>query len=207
MFSANENIMLRQHKRRIVDFVESTIPESALEMGTAVMVMQASCRDPGCVPLETCVTIVFPRPPRSKANRSKSSTSNGKTSAATTAAPDAFPEALVPGLEESRIGGAFKTKILMPMSDVRKDDVLDALPPQFEGGRRTMEKMCRRARDVMLAQMTQVLGDDEAGRMLMAEYLQKSLKEYMERKCVAPEYDEAFSELDTAPIESLRIEK
>jgi len=64
MFSANENILLRQHKRRVIDYVESTIPEDALDLGTAVMAMQVSCRQPGCVPLETAITVVFPKPPR-----------------------------------------------------------------------------------------------------------------------------------------------
>ncbi len=61
MFSANENLMLRQHKRRIVDRIEKTMPEEALDMGTTVMVMQVSCKDPGCVPLETAIIIVFPK--------------------------------------------------------------------------------------------------------------------------------------------------
>ena len=61
MFSANENLVLREHKRRVVAYVESTIPEHALEMGTMVMAMQVSCRSPGCVPLETAVAVVFPR--------------------------------------------------------------------------------------------------------------------------------------------------
>ena len=32
MFTANQNIALREHKRRVVAFVESTISEEALEM-------------------------------------------------------------------------------------------------------------------------------------------------------------------------------
>ena len=58
MFSANENITLRHHKRRVVEYVESTIPESALDLGTSVMVMQVDCRVPGCVPVETMIVIV-----------------------------------------------------------------------------------------------------------------------------------------------------
>lgn len=61
MFSANENLMLREHKRRVVRwYIEATIPEDALDMGTSVMVMQTVCQTPGCVPLETSVIIVFP---------------------------------------------------------------------------------------------------------------------------------------------------
>lgn len=166
MFSANENIVLRQQKRRITSLIESTIPEDALDMGTMVMVMQVSCRAPGCVPLETAIAIVFPRGQKTE---------------------------LVPGLPESRSGGTFKTKVLMPMADVTNDDVLDALPPQFEGGRRTTEKLCLRARDVMLAQITQIMNEDDTeGKTLMAEYLLGCLKEYVDGGCKAPEVGEPF---------------
>ena len=171
MFTANQNIALREHKRRVVAFVESTIPEEALEMGTMVMVMEVSCRAPGCVPLETVITIVFPR---------------GQSSE------------LIPGLPESGSGGNYKTKILMPLAEVSKDDVLDALPPQFEGGRRTMESLCLRARDVMLSQISQIMGDEDVeGKRLMAEYLETCLKDYKERNCVAPEIGEPFPPLPT----------
>lgn len=71
MFTANENILLRQHKRRVIEYVESTIPEDALDLGTTVMAMQVSCRQPGCVPLETAITIVFPKPPRKITKKKK----------------------------------------------------------------------------------------------------------------------------------------
>lgn len=171
MFTANQNIALREHKRRVVAFVESTIPEEALEMGTMVMVMEVSCRAPGCVPLETVITIVFPR---------------GQSSE------------LIPGLPESGSGGNYKTKILMPLAQVSRDDVLDALPPEFEGGRRTMESLCLRARDVMLGQISQTMGDEDVeGKRLMAEYLETCLKDYMGRSCVAPEIGEPFPPLPT----------
>ena len=173
MFTANQNIALREHKRRVVAFVESTIPEEALEMGTMVMVMEVSCRAPGCVPLETVITIVFPR---------------GQSSE------------LIPGLPESGSGGNYKTKILMPLAEVSKDDVLDALPPEFEGGRRTMESLCLRARDVMLSQISQIMGDEDVeGKRLMAEYLETCLKDYKERNCVAPEISEPFPPLPPTP--------
>ena len=95
MFSANENIALRQHKKRVVDYVESCIPEEALDMGTMVMAMQVSCKAPGCVPLETAIVIVFPK----------------------------LGEEVIPGLPESQ-GGNYKTKVLKPMSEVTKDDIL-----------------------------------------------------------------------------------
>lgn len=104
MFSANENLMLREYKRRVVRYIENTIPESALDMGTSVMVMETVCTTPGCVPLETTVIIVFPK--------------DGKEH--------------IKGLPES-CGGTFKTKILLPLRDVTEDDVLDSLPPVFKG--------------------------------------------------------------------------
>jgi hypothetical protein len=139
-------------------------------MGTTVMVMQVSCKAPGCVPLETAIIIVFP---------------NSTTE-------------LVPGLPESQNGGSYKTKILKPMADVTNDDILDALPPAFKGGRRTMERLCLYARDVMLAQVTQLFGQDEESsvkdRRAMAEYLQSCLQDYMKNDCRAPEEGEPFPE-------------
>jgi len=40
MFSANENLILRQSKKRVVAWVEECIPEAALDAGVNVMVMQ-----------------------------------------------------------------------------------------------------------------------------------------------------------------------
>jgi hypothetical protein len=166
MFSANENLMLRQHKRRIVEHIEKTIPEEALDFGTTVMVMQVSCKAPGCVPLETAIIIVFP---------------NSSTE-------------LIPGLPESQNGGSYKTKILKPMADVTQDDVLEALPPAFEGGLRTMQNLCLYARDVMLAQITQLFGEEDdhtvSDRQAMAEYLQGCLQDYIGNKCKPPELGE-----------------
>lgn len=171
MFSANENLVLRAHKRRIIQYVESTIPDQALDMGTTVMVMQVSCRAPGCVPLETIVAVVFPRPPK-KAKSKKY---------------------LVPGLEESATGGTYKTKILLPMADVTKDDVLDALPPEFDGGRRSMEKLCTRARDVMLGQIGQIVNEDDTeGKKLVVEFLRECLEKYEEGGYATPEVGEPF---------------
>eukprot|EP00980_Cylindrotheca_fusiformis_P031522 scaffold26496_cov113-Cylindrotheca_fusiformis.AAC.5 len=171
MFSANENLMLRQHKRRIVQQVEGTMPENALDMGTTVMVMQVSCKAPGCVPLETAIIIVFPD----------------------------SDEELVPGLSESRSGGSYKTKILKPMAEVTQDDVLEALPPAFEGGTRTLEKLCTGARDVMLAQITQLFGEEDDNsvpdRKAMAEYLQLCLQQYIDQNCKPPELGEPFPSL------------
>jgi hypothetical protein len=179
MFSANENLLLRKHKRRIVNFIEECIPEPVLDLGTSVMVMQVSCKAPGCVPLETAIIIVFPT----------------------------CEEELLPGLPESK-GGSFKTKVLLPMAEVTQQDVLEALPPEFTGGLRSMEKLCMAARDVALAQITQLFGDDDLeGRKLMAQYLQQSLQDYIDRDCVPPPLDEPFpdkqaktSETVTAPV-------
>lgn len=177
MFSANENLMLRQHKRRIVDRVEQTMPEEALDMGTTVMVMQVSCKDPGCVPLETAIIIIFPK------------TGGGE---------------LIPGLPESKDSGSYKTKILKPMADVTEDDILDNLPPAFEGGRRTMQRVCMHARDVMIAQITQLFGDGSndnssavKDRTEMATYLQACLQDYIAAGCKPPPYGEPFEGLES----------
>lgn len=163
MFSANENIALRQHKRRIIQCVEETIPEDLLDEGTTVLCMQVSCKAPGCVPLETVVTIVFPT-----------------------------VAAILPNLSGCK-GTTYQTKILLPMAQVTKDDVLEALPPAFEGGRQSVERLGLRARDVMIAQVEQIFVDKESKRA-MAEYLQQCLQDYLDRDCVAPEYGEPFTE-------------
>jgi hypothetical protein len=110
----------------------------------------------------------------------------------------AFPNPLIPGLEESRIGGSFRTRILKPLAEVTNDDVLDALPPEFKGGRRTIESVCLKARDTVFAQIGQLVGNDDTkdsreGRRLVAEYLQRCLGEYVERDCIAPEWGEDFA--------------
>ncbi|KAL9188017.1 hypothetical protein ACHAXT_006395 [Thalassiosira profunda] len=199
-FSANENIILRKHKTRVVEYIEATIPEKALELGTSVMVMQVSCRQPGCVPLETAITVVFPKPPKKKVKQTAASEGQTQTQQRPIA-PPAFPQPLVPGLEESRTGGAFKARILKPLAEVTREDVLEALPPSFEGGRRTTESLCLKARDMTFAQIGQLVGIDDTadsreGRRLVAEYLKACLDEYIERDCVAPEWGEPFAPLE-----------
>ena len=166
MFSANENIALRQHKRRIIGYVEDCLSPEMLDRGANVMVMQVSCNMPGCVPLETAIMILFPHCDRE----------------------------LIEGIKESAKGGTLKTKILMPMAQVTKPDVLEALPPPL--GTRSVKKLCYQARDVMLAQITQLMGqDDFEGRDMMAQYLQTCLEEYRKRGCVAPDYGEPFADV------------
>jgi hypothetical protein len=167
MFSANENILLRQHKRRIVEYVESTLSKDILDAGTSVMAMQVSCKTPGCSPLETVVVVVFPRP----------------CGAVEVDAASAQGE------------GTFKTTILKPMVDVTKDDVLDALPPErFAGGRKTVERQCYFIRDMMLSHIEKFYpNDDKQGKILMANYLRQSLQEYVDAGCVAPEFGQPFS--------------
>jgi hypothetical protein len=171
MFSANENLLLRQHKRRVVGYVEATMTESVLDYGVNVMVMQVQCTAPGCVPIETCIIIVFP----------------------------ASKTELIPGLPESA-GGSFKTKVLKPMAEIEQDDVLDVLPPVFIGGKKpTLEQLSIRVRDVMLGQITQVFGDlDVDGRTLVARYLQTSLNDYIDNECEPPEWGAAAFPKTTA---------
>jgi len=83
------------------------------------------------------------------------------------------------------------------MSEVRKEDVLEALPPVFLGGQRTIEKLCFRVRDVSLGQIMQIMGEeDKEGRRLMANYLIESLKEYIDRDCIAPPIGEEYLSLE-----------
>lgn len=148
------------------------MPEDVLDLGVNVMVMQVSCRAPGCVPLETAIIIVFP--------------------------PSQDP--LIPGLPESA-GGSFKTKILKPMAEVEEQDILEALPPAFEGGLRTLETVALRARDIMLAQVEQIF-ENKTDKVLLAQYLQQSLQDYMDRDCQPPEYGEPFPEMTAEQIQA-----
>lgn len=179
MFSANQNIVLRQHKRRVVEYVESTIPETALDLGTSVMVMEVQCRTPGCVPIETAIAIVFPR------------NCEGE---------------LIPGVKESGLGTTHKTKILMPLASVTKDDVLDALPPAFEGGRKTWESTCLSSRDFLLGRIGGMIGIDDTDfvveeRRTLALYLKQCLEDYIRNDCVAPEIGKPFAdEVETKKV-------
>ena len=166
MFSANENIALRREKRRVVGYVEDMLTDEALDMGTSVMVMQVSCRDPGCVPLETVIIVVFPN----------------------------TDDEILPGLAESKNGGSYKTKILCPLAQVTKDDVCQALPPSFKGGKRTMETMGYQLRDSLLAQIGQLINneDDKKTRALLAQYLQSSLTEYIQNDCIPPPLQQPY---------------
>ena len=176
MFSASENIKLRQHKRRIVQYVEECIPEDVLDAGTSVMAMQITCNTPGCVPLETVIAIVFPRIMEK----------NGTSSSS----PE--PKQIMKGVKESK-GSTFKSKVLMPMAEVTKEDILDALPPDFIGGRRTMQKLCYKVRDLMIGQISQLMGDeDREGKSLLANFLIEELKEYVALGCTVPPVGEPF---------------
>jgi hypothetical protein len=175
MFSANENLMLRQHKRRIVNAIEATMPEDILDLGANVMVMQVSCQDIGCVPLETAIIIVFPKSEKE----------------------------LLPGLPQSA-GGSYKTKILKPMAEVETPgDVLEALPPAFAGGLKSVQRLALQLRDVVLAQLTQVGGDDVGLRRQLAAYLQGSLDEYVQHDCVPPPVEEAYAAGDAVSADAV----
>jgi hypothetical protein len=176
MFSASENILLRQHKKRVVQYVESTIPESVLDLGVNVMAMQVTCTTPGCVPIETAIIIIFPK------------LSNDD---------DDDEKELLPGLPESGSGGSYKTKILKPLSDVTKNDVLDALPPSFMGGTRTIEKICFHIRDQMFGQITQLFDETDTNshvvaRQLVAQYLHECLQIYINSGCIPPEIGQPY---------------
>jgi hypothetical protein len=104
-----------------------------------------------------------------------------------------FSQPLIPDIEESRIGGSFKTRILKPLSEVTYDDVLDALPPAFKGGRRTIDTLCLKARDITIAQIGQLVGNDDTidcieSKKAVAEYLKRCLDEYIMSGCKAPEW-------------------
>eukprot|EP00557_Chaetoceros_sp_GSL56_P007984 CAMPEP_0176491056 /NCGR_PEP_ID=MMETSP0200_2-20121128/8218_1 /TAXON_ID=947934 /ORGANISM="Chaetoceros sp., Strain GSL56" /LENGTH=219 /DNA_ID=CAMNT_0017888439 /DNA_START=192 /DNA_END=851 /DNA_ORIENTATION=- len=137
------------------------------------MVMQTACRTPGCVPLETVIAIVFPR-----LNRGE----------------------LMPGIKESD-GGTFKTNILLPLSEVTRDDVLDALPPGFQGGRKTWERICLQLRDLVFGRIGGLVGNGDGieeiqDRKILAEYLKSAMEDYLIRDCKAPPLGQPFDDDD-----------
>ncbi|KAL7574393.1 hypothetical protein ACA910_008489 [Epithemia clementina (nom. ined.)] len=174
MFSANENFQLRQHKRRIVQQVEACLPDRFLCDGeTNVMVMQVACQALGCVPLETAILILFPT-------------------------EFSVLEQLPDDVVEDH---SFKTKILKPMAEVTDDDVKQALPVSL-GGTRTWQGDAIRIRDVLLAQIDQAYENvNIPNKTRVAQYLQQALQEYMDNKCVAPEYGQAFEKNDEKEVD------
>eukprot|EP00979_Chaetoceros_neogracilis_P002570 scaffold435_cov275-Chaetoceros_neogracile.AAC.22 len=89
----------------------------------------------------------------------------------------------------------------MPLSQVTKDDVLDALPPGFEGGRKTWEKTCLQMRDLVFGRIGGLVGSGIADgevedRRVLAEYLRMALDDYLDRDCVAPILDQPFQKLE-----------
>jgi hypothetical protein len=190
MFSANENIVLRQHKRRIVGYVEQCIPENVLDAGTTVMVMEVACNDPGCVPMETIVIIVFPQ----------------------------SSAMLLPGLQESQ-GGSYRTKILKPMVDVTEMDVHESLPPMFVGGLRTPSRLAISARDALfglIAQLTPISSSSMSQntnvnqaleeRRAVVECLRQSLQEYLDHDCVPPPAGEPYPDKNEVGSKAVPVE-
>merc|ERR1719223_1107392 len=85
----------------------------------------------------------------------------------------------------------------MPLADVTKDDVLDALPPGFEGGRKTWELTCLAARDIVLGRIGGLVGSGDTDveleeRRILAQYLKQSLDDYLNAGCIAPELGMPF---------------
>ena len=121
---------------------------------------------------------------------------------------------LLPGLPESAIGGSYKTKILKPLAEVTKEDVLDALPPSFIGGTKSIEKLCYQIRDNLFAQITQLFDDDSSitnraalsteksnstetvmgqhPRQLVAQYIQECLQQYIDHNCIPPDIGQPY---------------
>jgi len=163
MFSANENILLRQHKRRIVEYVESTLTEETLDAGTSVMAMQVSCKAPGCSPLETVIVVVFPR-------------SQGAVEDAA-ASEGAFKTTILKPM----------------MDVTRDDVLDALPPDKFSGGRKTVERQCYFIRDMMLNYIEKFYPtEDKQGKILMANYLRQSLEEYVNADCIVPDFGQPF---------------
>ena len=109
-----DNLGLKQDQIRVAEYVDSTIPQSAIDAGTTVMTMQVSCTTPNCAPLETVIVIVFPKVLQQEHEEEWIS----KLLAST-------------GQDRANSINHFQTRIFLPIHQVTRDHVLDALPPIF----------------------------------------------------------------------------
>ncbi|GMI41343.1 hypothetical protein TrCOL_g8187 [Triparma columacea] len=156
MFSANTQLNLRASKKLVISWVESRLPSLALDAGVTVLAMEVACRDPGCVPIETCIVIVFPTP------------SPG----------DDWNEG---GLIDEGIvkEGKYTTKVLKPMKDVKEEDVVASLPPEL-GGTFSFKNEMVKVRDFVVNQVNQISNGVE-DKDAAVEFLIESLKEFKDR--------------------------
>ena len=89
------------------------MPWHTLKIGTTILVMQQSPSFASIISeITTSIAIVFPRPKGGGTGRK-----------------------VMEGIKESSKGGTFRVCISKVAADVTREDVLDALPPAFPGGR------------------------------------------------------------------------
>mmetsp|Transcript_2258 Transcript_2258/g.6577 ORF Transcript_2258/g.6577 Transcript_2258/m.6577 type:complete len:332 (+) Transcript_2258:43-1038(+) len=158
---------LRMQKNRVIKYVEQLVPPSVLAAGVLIMVMQVDSPVNGSM-YHTVISIVFPLPEY-----------------------DGFQ--FIEGIKESGEGGTYRTTIYRPIIDVTRDDVLDAFPEQFPGGRRTMERLAYRARDVAISHIQQDFGEGNAeAKREVSQFVIDSVQKYLERDCVPPPLGQAF---------------
>ena len=158
---------LRIHKNRIISYVETLIPPSVLESGVLIMTMQVDSPVNGSM-LHTVISVVFPL-------------------------PQYEGHEFIPGIKESGEGGTYRTTIYRPLIDVTRDDVLDAFPEQFPGGRRTVERLSYRARDAAIAHLEQDFGEGNAdAKRQVAQFVIDSLQRYLDLECVPPKMGTPF---------------
>lgn len=158
---------LRIHKSRVIQYVEQLVPPSVLDAGALIMAMQVESPVNGSMH-HTVISVVFPLPQY-----------DGHT--------------YIPGVKESGEGGTYRTTIYRPLIDVTRDDVLDAFPEQFPGGRRTIERLSYRARDVAIAHLEQDFGEGNADtKRQVAQFVIDSLQRYLDLDCVPPKMGAPF---------------
>jgi hypothetical protein len=164
MFAINgdETQQLRQHERRVVEYVESIIADYAAQ----IMAMQVQCNAPDCVPIETVVLILYP----------KAKTKEGVDRSV--------------GIEEesshSKDGSSFQFKILKPIAEVTKEDVELSMPLALRGG--SLAATGRQLRKDLLTRIDQLFPteDDVQSRQWMSQFLQESLQQYVDNSCQLP---------------------
>lgn len=164
MFSIidDEALQLRNHERRVVEYVESVLLDSSVQ----IMAMQVQCTAPDCVPIETVVLILFPRDNEESGKKLIDSQAE---------------------LTESKDGSSIQFKILKPISEVTKEDVETSLPFSLRSD--SLAATGLHIRNDLFTQLEKRFPSEEdpQSRQWMVQFLQESLQQYVDNGCQRPD--------------------
>ena len=158
--STEETLKLREHERRVVNYVESILDTQG---GMQVMAMEVLCPAPDCVPIETVILILFPKDTNEKSISSL--VTSGKIDASS----------------------SVQFKILKPLAKVTQGDVELAIPFSLRFGT-LASSTGREIRKALFAQLEQCIppNEDIQSRQWMVQFLQDSLQQYADNNYQQP---------------------